>query len=281
MVTLPLGGGRDEGRISMGIEFEPLEQKSILDCLHPDARKELAKLIILQTVDSTNNYLAKFISNQVIACFAEQQTAGKGQHGKRWLSPPGGQIYFSLVWSFTRDANQILGLSLAIAVMVARALRQVGVGAGLAVKWPNDVYYHSKKLVGILVEAVRNPAGVYHTIIGVGLNFFLTDEQAATIDQPWTSLHKILQQKLSRNVFAGALLNEIILGLRQFSTHGLAAFQEEWRGLDYLYNQPVNITLGQQTLTGVMRGISARGELLLLDENQVLHECLNGTVRLA
>lgn len=266
------------------MNIELLEKAWVLEHLHPAPRARLDELVVLNSVDSTMDYLLRLTQQspekQVIACFAEQQTAGKGQRGKSWLSPPG-QIYFSILWPFHKPANQIMGLSLAIGVAVARTLHQYGVGNGVQLKWPNDVYYQSKKLAGILVETAQTTQDTCRAVIGIGINLYLTDEQAAAITQPWSSLQQIMQQPLARNRLAGLLLNEILKALIEFSAQGLNIFQQEWRALDYLYNQRITVTSPQQTLNGIMRGISAHGELLLLDDHQQQHICLNGSVRLA
>ena len=195
--------------------MELLNSGQILGHLHPEARAQLDELVILETVDSTNDYLLRLAHRQqVIACFAEQQTAGKGQRGKRWLSPPNGQIYFSLLWPFNNPPAAIMGLSLAAGVAAARALRNYGVTEGIAVKWPNDVYYQNQKLAGILVETAPGTQGIYNAVIGIGINLYLSPEQATEIDQPWASLHQILQQNIERNRFAGILLNETLSGFK-------------------------------------------------------------------
>jgi BirA family biotin operon repressor/biotin-[acetyl-CoA-carboxylase] ligase len=264
--------------------IELLGPEQIDKQLQPATRAQLGELIVLKTVDSTNDYLLRLASSlrdeKVIACFAEQQTAGKGQRGKRWVSPPNGQIYCSLLWQISQLSHATMGLSLAIGIAVARTLRSYGVGQGLAIKWPNDVYYHGQKLVGILVETAPGAARGCNVVCGIGINLYPNPEQAAVIDQPWTSLYQILQQKIARNRLAGMLLNELLLVMEQFSNQGLASFQEEWSTWDFLYGKQITVTSPQQTLSGIMQGISAKGELLLLDSQQQIHTCLNGTVRL-
>ena len=259
--------------------MEKLNRCEILSQLDPITQACLGELVILESVDSTNNYLLKLTYlKKVIGCFAEQQTAGKGQRGKSWRSPAG-QIYFSILWQFEKNPEQIRGLSLAIGIAVCRALRNHGVQEGLSVKWPNDVYFQSKKLVGILVETERQTEEGCHAIIGIGVNLFLSPKQVG-IDQPWASLHEASNTPVSRNIFAGALLNETIIALIQFSKYGFNAFHQEWLRLDYLFNKRITVTSAQQVLTGIMRGVSSQGELLLLDDQHREQICLNGTIKL-
>jgi len=263
---------------------EELNRDLILSALNPQQRRQLDELIILDLIDSTNDYLLKLDpTRRTIACFAERQTAARGQRGKRWAGASPGQIYFSLLWPFPKPINQMRGLSLTVGIAMARTLRQYGVNQGLAIKWPNDVYYHGQKFVGILIETAARASEISNgvVVIGIGVNLHLSAEQGASIDQPWTSLFHILNQEIDRNHFAGLMLNELLFSLQQFSAQGFARFQAEWQELDYLYGKRIQINSPQPILTGIMQGISPNGELLLLDDQQQLHTVLNGTVRLA
>ncbi len=258
--------------------FAKLEKNKILKEIKPSVLKFLNELLLLDQVDSTNDYLLRLIDRYGVACFAEQQTAGKGQRGKQWVSPPG-QIYFSLSWLFQKPPAKLLGLSLAIGIAAVRVLHGAGASEGLKIKWPNDVYYQGQKIVGILVETVPDDA-ISKAVIGIGVNLFSHSEQTLSINQPWTSLDRITHQTIDRNVFAGKLLNECLKVLEEFNLHGLAPFLEEWRGLDFLYGKRVTVSHGQQMLVGWTKGVSNQGELLLVDDLNQEHSLLNGTVRL-
>lgn len=266
-------------RILGGLEL--LDRQQIVAELHPQAQALLESVIILDQVDSTNNYLLQktITSTQAIAVFAEQQTQGKGQRGKIWASPFGNNIYHSILWNFKKNPREILGLSLAIAIATTRALQRYGVRNGLGVKWPNDVYYLKQKLVGILVETSTETAGYCRTVVGVGVNLHLNPQQSAAINQPWTSLQKIMGKKIQRNRFAGLLLNELLTALALFEHQGLTPFLAEWRKLDYLYGKKTLIYNVNESIQGIMQGISPRGELLLLDEHNQQHSFLNGSVK--
>lgn len=262
--------------------IEPLRQEQILPLLEAQAKSRLDELVILDTVDSTNDYLLKLAHKpQVIACFAEQQTAGKGQRGKQWVSLPGSQIALSVLWPSEKSPGEIRGLSLAIGVAAVRALRQYGANSGIQLKWPNDVYLQGKKLAGILVETAPDLAGGCRIVVGIGVNLYFTAEQVSALGQSAASLFEATQRPIACNRFAGLLLNEILLALDEFTKAGLAPFQEDWRRVDYLFNQRITVSSPQQVLTGLMHGITANGELVLVDDQRQSHFCLNGTVRLA
>src|SRR2546425_12930263 len=95
---------------------------------------------------------------------AEEQTAGRGRRGRRWYSPPGAGVTFSLSAVIRRPARELAGLSLVAGVAAAPALRALGV-AQAALKWPNDGVVGGAKLGGILVETRGSLA-----VIGIGIN---------------------------------------------------------------------------------------------------------------
>ena len=87
---------------------------------------------------------------------AEIQTNGRGRRGRPWQGVLGGSLSFSIIWQFNMGVAQLSGLSLAVGVALARALRELGL-LGIQLKWPNDVLVsdengENKKLAGILID---------------------------------------------------------------------------------------------------------------------------------
>jgi len=106
---------------------------------------------------------------------ANEQTAGRGRFGRSWISPNGG-LYATVICS----ADPLLSLKAGLAVV--RALRSVGIRAGL--KWPNDVMVENLKIAGVLIETDGN-----HSLVGIGLNLTSAPLQTATyvalyVDKP-------------------------------------------------------------------------------------------------
>ena len=88
---------------------------------------------------------------------AGEQRAGRGRHGRTWSAPAGRALLMSLV---LRDVPALLTLSSAVAVADV-------VGAGCAIKWPNDVLVDGRKVAGILAEG-RPQEG--WAVLGIGIN---------------------------------------------------------------------------------------------------------------
>jgi BirA family biotin operon repressor/biotin-[acetyl-CoA-carboxylase] ligase len=95
---------------------------------------------------------------------ADAQSSGKGRMGRSWISPPGENLYFSLVLRPDLRPEQAGLLSLACAVGVAEAL-------DLGIKWPNDLLDpERRKVAGILSEMELEEGAISHVVLGVGVN---------------------------------------------------------------------------------------------------------------
>lgn len=261
-------------RLAESIEL--LNQVDILAALAEisgagDTPKYLQQLDVFHDIESTNAYLldiAKSSHHSGHACLAEQQHAGRGRRGRRWVSPFGGNLYASLLWQFNIGTAQLGGLSLAIAVAVMRTLRAVGL-TGAGVKWPNDIVLDGKKLAGILLELSGEAGGPCAVVIGVGLNVRARAAEMAAVDQAWTDLESELGQSVSRNRLAAQLLYQLIVAVREFESHGLCAFLKEWAAYDVFSDTEVVLHLPQEKVRGIARGIDEDGALILVTEDGV------------
>lgn len=134
----------------------------------------------MEETDSTNNYLHQYQSEQVrpiTLVTAEYQTAGRGQRGNSWESAKGKNLVFSLSVRPKLPVSHIFALSEACALAIRDALSTFT--EGIEVKWPNDIYWHDKKIAGILIETKLTGKRIDEGIIGVGINVnqmeFLSD----------------------------------------------------------------------------------------------------------
>ena len=258
-----------------------LDPQQIYAGLSSLAQKTLSDLQCMDCIDSTNHHLFQQINRQdprVMACFAEQQTAGKGRRGRQWCSPYANNIYHSLLWYFDKDPSELMGLSLVIAVLVARSLRAFGIHDGLELKWPNDIHWQSQKLGGILIEMQAEPHESCAVVIGIGINTRMTPQN--DFPYPVTSTEAILSKPSDRNRLAALLLNQLIAGLAAFQNEGIKNFLNEWRGLDSFQEKMVTLKSSQNEISGIMKGISDRGELLLEDTQGRISAHVSGDVSL-
>jgi BirA family biotin operon repressor/biotin-[acetyl-CoA-carboxylase] ligase len=94
---------------------------------------------------------------------ADEQTAGRGRHGRRWLAPPGKALQLSVLLR-PPPGRRLPELSLVAGVAVADALEET-LGLAAQIKWPNDVLVNRKKVAGILAEARGDVV-----VLGIGVN---------------------------------------------------------------------------------------------------------------
>lgn len=233
-------------------------------------------LFLFETTDSTNEQaLLKVREGQALplACFAEQQTQGRGRRGKVWISPPHSSIYLSLAWKFAMPVSALSSLSLAIGVAVVRVLRGIGLAqAGL--KWPNDVLVGERKIAGILIETMHNTDAATTAVIGIGLNFKMPEAAPQLPDQPWTDICSSLgeaspmAQNVGRNRVAGLLLKECISICERFA-QARDELMIEYQQHDVCLQRPVNVYLDEdRCLQGVVTGFEASGEIRIQIEGE-------------
>jgi BirA family biotin operon repressor/biotin-[acetyl-CoA-carboxylase] ligase len=137
---------------------DALDATALRARLSPSTAARYVAIDVVDAIDSTNSELLRRRTPErgIVALFAERQSGGRGRQGRVWASPPGENLYLSLARGFDGALSRLGGLSLAVGVAVAEALRDLG-ASGVALKWPNDLVVDDgsvlRKLGGILVEA--------------------------------------------------------------------------------------------------------------------------------
>ncbi|MFC5437130.1 biotin--[acetyl-CoA-carboxylase] ligase [Rhodanobacter umsongensis] len=248
--------------------LQMLDASRIQAALPAPLASSLGALELHWELDSTSSELQRrgAAAHDLSIVLAETQTAGRGRRGRAWLSPPGLNLYLSCLKRFDQGFAALSGLSLAIGVIVLRALEQLGV-AGAALKWPNDVLAVTAgqaggKLGGILVELSGEYQGPCAAIIGIGLNLRLTPALHAQAGQPTCDLATLADgTPPDRNRVAAALIAALVEGLRQFEREGFAGFLADYGRHDLLFDQPLHLSGALGTFDGVGAGVDARGAL--------------------
>jgi BirA family transcriptional regulator, biotin operon repressor / biotin---[acetyl-CoA-carboxylase] ligase len=225
----------------------------------------------LRRTDSTNGRLralAEADAPHGTLVTAEEQTAGRGRHGRRWWAPPRSCLLMSLLLRAPADEkppSPLLSLAAAVAVCDVA-------GPEALVKWPNDVVLRRAdgslvKLAGILIEG--RPADGW-AVLGIGLNVALDPvrlsaevrETAASLEMPATAI----ESKLSE------LLRTLQRRLSQPPAEVLAA----WRSRDALLGAQVSWVRGR----GEAEGVDEEGRLLVREPGGELTALGSGEVSL-
>nr|WP_228736204.1 bifunctional biotin--[acetyl-CoA-carboxylase] ligase/biotin operon repressor BirA [Xanthomonas euvesicatoria] len=254
--------GRDGDGYRLATPLDLLDAARIRAGMAPGAAAGLAALDVAWTLESTNTtLLAQPAPEQGVAVLlAERQTGGRGRRGSQWTSPLGAHIYLSASRRFNGGLGQLAGLSLAVGVAVAEALRGCGF-ADVGLKWPNDLLARQRKLGGLLIEGGGEMAGNARAVIGLGLNVHMPSTAAASIDQPWIDLDTLAGGAVSRDQVTAAVLSGLLPALDLFEAQGLAPFLGRYADLDVLHGRAVQVEEAGAHHRGVALGLAADGAL--------------------
>jgi BirA family transcriptional regulator, biotin operon repressor / biotin---[acetyl-CoA-carboxylase] ligase len=247
---------------------ELLDRQRISAELAEQRRPHIGKLELLFEVDSTNTRLlaaAPPSPGRADVCVSELQHEGRGRLGRRWIAPFGGGIAMSLGWTCSDVIRTLPALSLGVGVAVSRALARAG-AEGISLKWPNDIWFRDRKLGGVLIELRAEAGGPAHVVIGVGVNVSLPAGARREIERSGVSVAAVTdacQEAPSRNLIAGAILDELLSMLLQYERLGFAGFRDAWMDLDALQGRQALVVVGKTAISGIARGVDSEGALLL------------------
>ena len=223
---------------------------------------------VVPEIDSTNTELmrrARAGHIDPVLLVAENQTAGRGRLGRQWFSGasestanhlnegPLPSLMFSL--GLPLAPHDWSGLSLAVGLSIVESLHPE-----LQLKWPNDVWWQSRKLAGILIETA-SVGEVRYAVVGVGINIAPRDGQG--LSTPPASLSELLPG-IDAPATLARVAEPLVRAILQFETHGFVAWRAAFHARDLLYGHTVQCSDG---LTGVARGVDASGALLVHTEN--------------
>jgi len=242
--------------------------------------KSPIQLHLFASIDSTNTFLKNLPPSDTIEiCCSEKQTAGRGRFNRNWNSPAGKHVYCSIRWQFSCDLSRLSGLSLVASLAVVASLKQLGIHENIAVKWPNDILWLDKKLCGILIEIMGEPNGNTMLIIGFGINVNELTPNLTTHHHR-CSLLDIGGTYHNRNQIIASVLIYLNRYLNRFLNNGFQDFYEEWKQYDYLFNKSIRVNQFTTSLSGTAKGVSTTGQLILEDENNILHHLSSGDTSL-
>jgi BirA family biotin operon repressor/biotin-[acetyl-CoA-carboxylase] ligase len=240
------------------------------------------EVVYFAETDSTNlriRELGEAGAGEGTVVVADRQSAGRGRLGRRWESPPGVNLYASVLLRppiHPRHASQLTFLS---AAAVARAVAEAS-GLRPTVKWPNDVLLRGKKVAGLLNEMEAETEGVHFVVLGIGVNLNMRAEQfPADLRYPATSVGIESGRPVSRTAFARSLLRHLDELYETYLKQGFAPVVAAWQEFFDLAGRMVAVDAGERSLQGCVEGLDADGALLLRLETGAVERILAGDVR--
>ena len=245
----------------------------------------MVQLIYHDQLDSTNR-LAKELVQQGIQAGtviqAGQQSAGRGQYDRSFLSPHGG-LYFSLIVCPALQQHEVAMVTLAAGLGCRDALLE-RCGLKTQIKWPNDLYCSKKKIAGILSEYCMpiEPNAQAFVIVGVGLN---VNSRISDFPSELRDVVSTVRECSGQDQNMAALLWTSVAGISRRIDQLVAdraTFLAQWQEADYLSGLRIQHLMRDTTLgAGIAVGIDAQGRYLFRQENGQVHTVLGGQLRLA
>ncbi|MBZ5858633.1 biotin--[acetyl-CoA-carboxylase] ligase [Flavihumibacter profundi] len=225
------------------------------------------RIILLESVDSSNNYAMALAHQRQTrhgeVFFTLEQTAGKGQMGRQWLSRKGENIMLSIVLETSvLSPAAIFPLSMAISLGCYDFLLQ-HIGEDASIKWPNDLYWRDRKAGGILIE--NNWLGPLwqFAIVGIGLNVnqVVFDSGAK---RP-VSLKQITGKTLDLMEEVQRLCGFLEIRWQQLVSGNTEAIKAEYNQALYGRGKKVMLKYQKQEISTIIREVNAMGELVTQD----------------
>jgi BirA family biotin operon repressor/biotin-[acetyl-CoA-carboxylase] ligase len=230
------------------------------------------EIIFFDSVDSTNDTAMEIVAQREepegIVVIADSQKSGKGRLGRSWLSPPGGNLYFTILLRPTFSPREASPLTLMAAVAVVSAIRE-HTGLKAEIKWPNDILLNGKKTGGILMEMRADAKKINLIALGIGVNVNLFPE---TLPEGIRAITTTLKQESGRGVDRIKLFEVMLASLEHWYKILLEGDKEllfnEWLSLDSTIGREVRVERfglsgSDKIISGIAEGISDDGQLLI------------------
>jgi BirA family biotin operon repressor/biotin-[acetyl-CoA-carboxylase] ligase len=282
MAALRRQGYRIEARRPAGYALAGVPDRLGPAELAPHLRGRWRSIHWLAETDSTQRVareLARAGAEEGTAVIAERQTAGRGRLGRQWHSPPGLNLYCSIVLRPPLPPGAVPQIALVAGTAVAAAIAEE-TGVTAAIKWPNDVLVDGKKVSGILTEMDAEVERVQHVIAGIGVNLnapasaFPPELRAKA-----TSLRLATGRRIDRAAFTGRLLAALEARYGRFLAVGFASsVRAEWESLSCLTGTRVSVAGPDGELAGRALGLDDDGALRLETDGSGIVRVVAGEV---
>lgn len=234
----------------------------------------MPKIHHFELLPSTNTKAWELLEsgeNPPFVVIASQQSAGKGQWGREWISEKGG-LYLSLALNPDLEVNKSSHLVLATAWGIAHHLNCQEIA--VKIKWPNDLVLLGRKLGGIKIETRIQGENIRQAVIGVGINW------SNPVPPTGINLQAFASDKITSIAqLTDLTIDGILYGYKYYCNHGIEALLAAYLELFANFGQMIEI----EGCQGIITGVSDRGELKvkLASDNASTEICLPvGTVSL-
>ena len=223
-------------------------------------------ILRFDSLDSTNSEAvsqAKRGADEGLCVVAKQQTAGKGRHGRTWISPENAGLYFSIVLRPKIETKFLPLLTLMSAIVVFDVLSE-SYNLKPDIKWANDVHIDGKKICGILAEAFETTKGLA-VIVGIGINL-----KSSNFPTKLNDIATSIEEETNEQANVENLLENLTAKFSGFyeslnNENGAENIRNQWtKRSSYAFNKEVKAILSNETIFGKTCGIEENGALRIM-----------------
>ena len=221
--------------------------------------------ILLHSVDSTNNYAMGLVhaamSQHGTAVFSREQTSGRRQRNREWISEPDSNIILSIILDLAGllSSSQMFLLSKTVALASADFFNKYA-AEGAAIKWPNDIYWNDRKAGGILIENVFHGTEWKHAVIGIGIN--INQTSFGELEKKAVSLKQITGKTHDPAELARELHFMIMEYFEQLLKTPFTTISR-YKNLLYKREETIKLKKGNLVFEGIVKDVTDFGDLVI------------------
>ncbi|MGD0625300.1 MAG: biotin--[acetyl-CoA-carboxylase] ligase [Thermodesulfobacteriota bacterium] len=242
------------------------------------------EILFFPDVDSTNQKARDHSlkgAGEGLVILADSQSKGKGRLGRQWQSPPGVNLYASIILRPPVPPAGAQQITLLAGVAGANALARA-TGLDARIKWPNDIFVHGKKVAGILSEMEAEGPRTRFIILGVGVNVnWQKEDIPPDLREMATSLGAEAGREFSRAKVAAEVFEELEKEYALFLKERFSSrLRDEWNRLSWVNQKWATLTVMDKKYEGQVLGLDTDGALLLVNQEGKIQRFIAGDVSL-
>ncbi len=198
--------------------------------------------------------------------WADAQMYGKGRRGRRWFSPKGAGLWFTVAFKPSLPPDRLQLVNIASGIAICSFFLRKGLKADL--KWPNDVLVKGKKICGILTEGIFNGKNLEFCLLGVGVNLKPSEDFPLELRKGITYFKEEAGHCPSREEMLWEILQDLYLGNRVLQESPEKVLSE-YKKLCGTLGKEVFFEKDGEILWGIARDIDEMGRLVVETKNSL------------
>jgi len=239
------------------------------------------KSVYLERTASTNDEALEYCRSGGKGPFlvvAGEQSAGRGRLERKWESPPGKGLYFSLLLHPKLPSAQAPLIPLAVGLALKQGLAGWAL-PDLVLKWPNDLWAGKRKMAGILCELVGPGPRINAVVVGIGLNLTQRPEDfSSELRLMATSLWQVLNIDVSASALLHKIVSAIFAELAKLEELGPVVLARSWEQRSGMLGLQVKVREGNHETSGTTLGLTDGGQLRVRGADEKIIDVLSGDV---